>query len=304
MSLITTGSFPKGLVPGVKAAFGAAYKEHTPEYSMIFNKETSDKAYEEYVGVSPFGLAVAKNEGAPITYDTQRQGFITRLTNVTFGLGFRITLEAMEDNNYLPQAAKDAKALAKSFIQAKEEQAGLVLTRAFATYLGGDGVALCVTNHPNKAGGTYSNALATPADLSEAAVEQLVTQVFQATDDRNLKIRLMTEGLVVAPADYWNAVRILDSVLQNNTGNNAVNALKEKGIFPKGVIMNRYFDAGNGAWFITTDADTGLIYQERKALTFGKDNDPDTFNLKFFGHERYAFGWADPRGIYGSAGAA
>jgi hypothetical protein len=116
MGVINTGSFPKGLWPGVKKSFGDAYKEHAPEYSQIFNTETSDKAYEEYVGKSGFGLAVAKPEGTGMTYDTQRQGFVTRLTNVTFGLGFQITMEAFEDNNYLPQAAKDAKALAKSFI--------------------------------------------------------------------------------------------------------------------------------------------------------------------------------------------
>jgi len=304
-NLITTGSIPKGLWPGVKAAFGDTYAEHTPEYDKVFTKVVSDKAYEEYVGTSPFGLAVAKNEGSGLSYDTFRQGFITRMTNTTFALGFQITMEMIEDNKWLPEAPKRAEALAKSFIQTKETQGGLVLTRAFtSTYAGGDGKELCATDHPNKAGGTYSNELTVGADISEASIEQLVVNIMNATDDRGKKILLVPQALVVTPADWFNAQRIVKSVLQNNTGNNAVNVLNMEGVFKKGVVINRYFDAGNGAFFITTDAPEGLIYQERTPLKFGRDNDADTQNVKFFGFERYTFGWGDPRGVYGSVGAA
>lgn len=304
--VINTGSFPKGLWPGVKKAFGDAYSTLPAEYEKIFNTVSSDKAYEEYVSVSPFGTALAKPEGMAVSYDYARQGFVTRLTNVTFGLGFQITMEEKEDNKFLPEAPKRAEALAKSFVQAKEDQGALILTRAFtATYTGADGKSLCASDHPNKAGGTFSNLLSTSADVSEAAVEQLVSQIYSATDDRGKRINISPKALVVGYNDVWDANRIVKSVLQNDTGNNAVNVLKEMGIFPEGVVMNRYFNAGNGAWFILTDiGDTGLIFQERQAMQFGMDNNSDNFNTKFFGYERYTFGWADPRGIYGSAGVA
>lgn len=304
--VINTGSFHKGLWPGVKKAFGDAYGTLPAEYEQIFNTVSSDKAYEEYVSVSPFGTALAKAEGTEISYDYARQGFVTRLTNITFALGFQVTMEEMDDNKFLPEAPKRAQALAKSFIQAKEDQGALILTRAFtSTYSGADGKELCATDHPNKAGGTFSNELTTAADISEAALEQLVAQIYQATDDRGKKINIAPKSLVVAPADVWEANRILKSALQNDTGNNAINALKAMNIFPGGVVMNRFYNAGNGAFFILTDiGDTGLIYQERQGVKFGMDNNSDNFNAKFFGYERYAFGWADPRGIYGSAGAA
>ena len=36
---------------------------------------------------------------------------------------------------------------------------------------------------------------------------------------------------------------------------------------------------------------------------FGMDNDWDTENAKFKARFRCSFGWTDPRGAYGSAGA-
>ena len=303
-SVINTGSFPKGLWPGVKKSFGDEYNMGTPEYSQIFDKMSSDKAYEEYVSKSPFGLAQAKNEGAALVYDTARQGFVTRLTNVTYALGFQITMEEMQDNNWIPEAPKRATDLAKSFKTTKEEVGALILTRAFnSSYTGADGKELCATDHPNKAGGTFSNELATPADLSEAAIEQLLTQVYNAEDDRGKKIYLMAKSLVVDTNDIWDATRIMNSVLQNDTANNALNAMRERGSIPE-IVMNRYYDSGNGSWFVKTDADCGMMYQERSPMTFGQDNDADTFNAKFTGFERYTFGWGDPRGFYGSAGAA
>jgi hypothetical protein len=46
----------------------------------------------------------------------------------------------------------------------------------------------------------------------------------------------------------------------------------------------------------------GLIYQERMAPEPIQDNDFDTRNFKAGIIERYAFGWDNWRGVYGSNG--
>jgi glucan biosynthesis protein len=48
---------------------------------------------------------------------------------------------------------------------------------------------------------------------------------------------------------------------------------------------------------------TGMIFQERQAISFDMDNDFDTMNAKAKSYERYACGWADPRGLWGTPGA-
>ena len=57
------------------------------------------------------------------------------------------------------------------------------------------------------------------------------------------------------------------------------------------------------AWFITTNADAGLTSFKREGYSFTTDNDFDTENAKAKGYERYASGWTDWRGCYGTAGA-
>ena len=160
MALINTGSFGKALWPGINKWYGDAYSEFPVEYDKIFTKNTSRKAWEEDVGTSMFGLAKQKGEGIPVSYDTAQQGFIDRYTHVTYGLGFVITKEMVEDDLYDVIGKKRASALAFSMRQTKEILAANILNLGFTggpTY--GDGKALLVSDHPNVAGGTWSNIL-------------------------------------------------------------------------------------------------------------------------------------------------
>ena len=61
--VITTGNHPKALWPGVAAWWGISYNKHPMEWSQIFDEKTSDKAYEEDVEATGFGLAPEKSEG-------------------------------------------------------------------------------------------------------------------------------------------------------------------------------------------------------------------------------------------------
>src|SRR5260221_2317845 len=62
MAVISTGNFAKFLWPGINAIYGMNYKDWKTEYTEIFDTFKSDKAWEEDVGVSSFGLAIQKGE--------------------------------------------------------------------------------------------------------------------------------------------------------------------------------------------------------------------------------------------------
>lgn len=307
MGIITTSNFAKDLVPGVKTWFGQKYKEYPIEYLQIFEKVNSIRAFEEEVGVTGFGLAAVKTEGDGIAYDDQEQGYISRYTHVTYGLGFIITREMYEDGIAVTVALRRASALAFSIRQTKEMVGANVLNRAFnSAYTmgpGSDGKELIATDHPNKSGGTWSNELATPADLSEAALEQAVIDVGNFKTDRGLTIAIMPQKLIIPTALEFDAFRILESIGQSGTANNDVNALRASKKFPQGVVVNHYLTDAD-AWFIGTNCPDGLKYMERRADAFGTENDFDTENAKFKATFRGSFGWSDPRCIYGSPGAA
>ena len=302
--VITSSSFAKLLWPGLNAIYGKEYQDYPVEWDKLFEKNTSDKAYEEDLGISSFGLAVVKTEGSPISYDTERQGFTSRYNHVVYALGFIITREIYEDDLYGKVGAKKAKALARSLRQTKELVAANIYNRAFtAGYVGGDGVVLCSTAHVNVAGGTFSNKIATDADISEAALEQAVIDISGYRDDRGLLIAAKPDKLVIPYQLQFEAKRILGSDGRVGTDLNDTNVLKDSGIFSQ-VIVNHYLNStGNDDWFILTNVKNGLKYFERRGDQFEMDNDFDTENAKFKATARYSFGWSDPRAIYGSQGA-
>ena len=305
MGIISTSNFAKDLVPGVKTWFGQKYKEYPIEYLDIFEKANSIRAYEEEAGVTGFGLAAIKTEGNGIAYDDQEQGFISRYVHVTYGLGFIITREMYEDGIAVTVALRRANALAFSIRQTKELIGANVLNRAFnSSYTMGtnsDGVELCSELHPNKSGGTWANELDTAADLSESALEQACIDIAGFTTDRGLTIAIMPQQLII-PADLeFDAFRILESIGQSGTANNDTNALRASKKFPKGIAVNHYL-TDTDAWFIKTNCPDGLKYMERRADSFGTENDFDTENAKFKATFRGSFGWSDPRNVFGSPG--
>jgi len=269
----------------------------------LFEKNTSDKAYEEDVGLSSFGLAAVKTEGAPITYDTERQGFTSRYNHVVYALGFIITREIYEDDQYGKVGAQKAKALARSMRQTKEIVGAGVYNNAFAGSgkLGGDGKTMIAADHLNVAGGTFSNRIGTDSDLSEAALEQAVIDIAGFRDDRGLLIAARPEKLVIPYQLQFETKRILGADGRVGTDLNDPNAIKEMGIF-NNVVTNHYL-TDSDAWFILTTVKDGVKYFERRGDQFEMDNDFDTENAKFKATARYAFGWSDPRAIYGSPGA-
>jgi hypothetical protein len=301
MAVISTGNHPKALWPGIKEWWGRSYSEHPEEYVDLFDKETSDKAYEEDVEITGFGLAPVKAQGTSINYDTESQGAVTRYTHVAYALGYVVTYEELRDDLYEVVSKRRAKQLAFSMRQTKENVAANVYNRGFnSAYTGGDAVSLFSASHPTTTG-NQSNLLTTAADLSEAAIEDLTIQVMQAQNNKGLRISLMPQSLHVPVQTFYEANRILKSVLQNDSSNNAINVLKATNVFPKGIKMNHYFTSAT-AWFIRTNAPAGLKMYERDAIMFDQDNDFDTKNAKAACYERYSVGWSDWRAAFGTPG--
>jgi len=302
MAVISTGNHPKALWPGIHAWWGLEYNKHPLEWSMIFDVMTSDKSYEEEVEATGFGLAPVKSEGAAISYDSHTQGATTRYTNVVYGLGFIVTEEEEDDNQYERLARGRTTSLAFSMRTTKEIVHANVLNRGFtAAYAGGDGKELFATDHPT-VNGTQSNELTTAADFSEAALEDLLIQIGNATNTRGHQIALVGQKLIIPVSLQFEATRVLKSTLRSDSADNDINAVRSMGLLPGGVVVNHYLTDAD-AWFVTTNAPRGLQHFKRKALAFAQDSDFDTANKKHKATERYAVGWTDWRGAYGSPGA-
>lgn len=302
--IINTGTHPKLLWPGIHALWGQIYNEHPTEYTDLYDAEDSDRAYEQDVQLTGFGLAPIKGEGGPTSYDSEQQGLITTFVHIAYSLGYIVTHEEIKDNQYAEVSQRRVKANAFSMNQTIENVAAFLYNNAFnSTYFTtADGRPLIDTAHVNVTGGTYSNALATSADLSEAALEDLSIQIMGTQNDRGLLVNINPTSLHVSRQNWFNANRIMKSVLQPNTGTNNINVLKATNAFPGGIKMNHYF-TNPDAWFVRTNAPSGMKMFWRERPSFDQDNDFDTKNAKAASYMRFSVGCSDPRGIFGSNGA-
>ena len=299
---ISRAQLVKELEPGLNALFGLEYRNYADEAAEIFDTESSDRAFEEEVMLSGFGNAAVKPEGQGVSFDDAQETFTARYTNAPIALAFAITEEAIEDNLYDRLASRYTKALARSMANTKQIKGAAVLNNGFnATYAGGDGVALFSTAHPTLAG-TFSNTLATAADLNETSLEQSLIDIAAFTDERGLKIAARGTKLVVPSNLQFTSDRLLNTQGRVGTADNDINAIKNMGMIPQGYTVNHYL-TDTDAWFIKTDVPNGLKHFSRSPIKTTMEGDFDTGNVRYKARERYVFGFSDPRGVFGSPGA-
>jgi phage major head subunit gpT-like protein len=297
---ISRAQLLKELLPGLNGLFGLEYGRYAEEHKEIYETESSDRSFEEEVKLSGFGAAPTKTEGAGIQYDTAQEAYTSRYTHETVALGFAITEEAVEDNLYQSLSARYTKALARGMAYTKQVKAAATLNNAFSSsYLGGDGKALCATDHPLVGGGTNSNKASTGVDLNETSLENAIIQIAAWTDERGLMIAAKGKKLVIPPALQFVAKRLFETQGRVGTADNDINTVKGMGL---SFTVNHWLTDTN-AWFMLTDIPNGLKHFVRAGMKTGMDGDFDTGNVRYKARERYSFGWSDHLAIWGSAGS-
>lgn len=306
-NVMTRGSFPSHMKELITKSYDVDRKTHPNLYKEIFKEIKSNDAYEEYNNHNELGPAQVRYEGANTAYDAARELFRHSVKNVTYSLGIQVTPELIADGKAIPFLQRKAPAFAKAEADVKERLAANILNRAFnSSYTFADGKELCATDHPSDVG-SQSNELSTPADLSEASLEQFTIDIKKSKDHRGLRELIIPKRLVIAPDEMHNAKRILGSDLRVATADNDLNALKAGGYFTEAPIVNPYLTDAD-AYFILTDKNDmpgeGLIYQNRQEVKFSEDTrfDSDVMAMKMV--FRCAFSANNWRAIWGTPGAA
>ena len=291
----------KQLVPGINALFGDSYTQVPKTWDKIFQVMSSERAWEEDVKLGAPGLAADKAEGTSVAYEQWGEEYTVRYQHTTVAKGFIITEEAIEDNLYERGAMRYARAIGRSMAITKEIKGAAILNNAFTAgaYVGGDGKALCATDHPV---GSYTNSNTASVDLSESALDAMYVALSSWVDSGGKLFAARPRQLIVPPALMSTAERLLKTQLRVDTANNDVNFLVTSNMIPKGYIVHQYL-TDQDAWFIRTDVDHSLIHFKRSGVKKRMTEDEDTFNMKVNFSERYSFGFSDPLGVYGSAGA-
>ena len=311
---VVRGMLPKSLVPGVHEFVGMSYGETPEEHAPLYEMLKTNRAWEEEVMLSGMGGAPVKGEGQAVTFDDIQETYTSRYTMETVAIGFAVTKEAFDDDQYSNISRAKAQELGRSMADTKQVKAAATFNRGFNTsYLGGDGKPLFSATHPTSSGTDFDNAYA--VDFSESALEDICVAVNLFTNDRGILISARPKSLHIPAQLEFTANKILKAeysgtstaLIKNAAGSENVGGLLQQpnmvgARFPGGIHINRRFTDPD-AWFVRTSISNGTKMFVREALGGSEEVDFLTDNALFKFRERYGFGWTDPRQWLGSEGA-
>lgn len=277
-------------------------RERPSQFARYVREETSNKAWEDSFEMSGFGPLAKKSELGPTMLDEPIKLGGVRFVHDSFALGFLMSEEMREDEQY-GVSANLAGNLGRSARITAELYGHDVLNNGFsaAKYVGRDGLALFSTVHPLKGtGGTFANTPAVPIDISEAGIEAAIASFDNMVDDRGITTEMQARILLVTPNDRMLAKRLLNSAGMPGTNNNDINPLADEGL----TLMVSNWLTDPDAWFVLAGKeDSPIVFYWRKrpdTKTWDDDNADGTYHkIK----QRHSTGFDDPRGAWGSPGA-
>ena len=305
---INTAQFSEALWPGIEKWFGDSYGDWPSIWDKLVTTYPSDKQFEKYQGITNFGLAAVKSQGADITFQNPFQGFQREIQNVFYALGTTITYEMQRFNQYnvlknLPQK------LAQSIRRTEETVVANQLNNGFSTAvtptLTADGLSLFNTGHILVAatGTTVNNTPTTASDFSQTALEQAYIDISNFLDDQGLPIVVTGQKLIVPTASQHLARKVLETDYEVNTANNTINPVANvRSNTPIELIVSPWL-TDIDSWFIKTSEEDGIVFQEVDPVQLDRDNAFDSKNMKFSAMRGFGVGAVNYLGYYGSPGA-
>jgi len=292
-------TFNKTIAPGLFAFSVDGFKELPEIWRSLCDVKTSKRAYEESAFYSGFGYVPEKPEGTPITYDEMIQGPTQRWTAKTFGLGARITEEAIEDDLY--DVFQDTSSeLGRSARETLNVLVHDIWNNGTATtyHTAGDDLAIFSNIHVALGGGTWSNLLTPGADLSSSSLQAAIDALETTKDGRQKYQGIKAASLVVPTGLAWKAKELLNSGYSPENANNSVNTIKERNLK---LITSPYLSDADG-WGLIADKNPLISFIRRK-VTFAKDGDFNTGDYLQKVTFRFSTEVNNPLGLYWSAGA-
>ncbi len=294
--------FNKLYVPGLFLVATDSFKRFSEDWKQFIMVNSTGKAYEEIAYMSGLGLAAKKPEGTAIAYDARIQGGSKKFVPETWALGLRITEEAIEDDLYSKMQG-GMKELGVSMAETINVEAydGFNSTSKTAA----DGQVIFYASHTKLDGTTYSN-LYTASSLSLDSLQDDIAAYESLTDHRGKHINRIggVQWILANSALEWKLAEIFNSIMNPETSDNAINALKKARPNLK-YFCTPYITDTNARYYIgEKDEARGMVWFNRRLPTFARDGDFDTGDALFKVTARFSgAGAVDPMNIAKNAGA-
>lgn len=291
--MIRQSQFDSVLIPLIQHHFDLGMQSVNPVRDQIFNIQTSSFYQEK--GTTLGGVSVD-------AWDTYSQGggkgelefsqlYTQTYTHVEYPVRFTIQKKLLLNDQY-GQIGKIVERVGMSAANKMEIDAAKLFNNAFATDTWADSQFLCDTDHP-VGGSTHSNRGTTA--LSESALSATRILMMRFPDDKGNLLGVMADELYVPPELEDAALKATRSILNPDTGNNAMNP--QNGRYNV-IVVPRLTDTNN--WFM------GSSQWRRQAVNWYNREDlqlitieDNTTEIVYEAKLHYSWGVDDWRWIYG-----
>lgn len=268
----------------------------TVYWKQMFMEKSTNEAFQDYQEMAGPGLMQPQVEGEALAVDTVQQGYGVRATQNNWGIRLLFSEQVLKFNQY-PKVFDASRRLGDAAILTQEYEAASVFNRAFnSAFATADGLELCSDVHKLVRGGTFANELSTPASLSETAIETMLTAIKKQKGSNGYRTAIMGKKLIIPSDLLFRARRILNSAQQNDTANNAINAIK--GVLD---IADNPFFSSTSNWWIQTDVEPGLLMVFSQKPTIRQTNNDSALVKEWTAFQWFTTAVADVRCLYGSA---
>jgi hypothetical protein len=294
----------RGLMPELLEPNGAALKfiffqefaQIPLRYPDVFNTVSVKTAFIDDIRVAGLGRFVQKPEGTPAAFSDPVQGDRRRTVVLTFALGFRVTMEMREDEQY-GIVAKMPSDLAQA---ARDSQDRLAWAHYNVQFTAADDTAPCGppegdgTRRPlfdtghvpmRNAAATLSNRLNPGVALSTAGMEAALQIFYGQQSEEERYINVTPNALVIHQSNTFVADQLLESEKEVGTAENQINTVSRNRIGVRKVVVPYITDEDSWALFDTTKGP--LDWVNRKSLTGPQmSTDSQSFDSIYISHYR------------------
>lgn len=306
-NMVTRVNIPQLLRPGLYLAF-FDYNLYPDQYKQIYQTVTSEKAQEYVTEMYGPSLGAQVEDGSTSNLPTGSYGqFATTVyTHNYYRMIMRVSQAAIEDNLYVSSIPNQAKMMRDSLQVLKNMNAMYQFnnsTNANSTMA--DGLPFLATNRPTNNGGTYNNTWNIGVALSVSAVEDAETQVKSFINAGSLILDTSIKYLLVPQALKFMAKRILKSAYDPGSSSNSINPVFGDEVVRSGVLVNNFLRNPYAYFFISSiGAQESFKLFQRNPISITRMPETEAMVTSVLIQERYSMGNHNPRGVFGSTGAA
>jgi hypothetical protein len=292
--------FGSSMLPVLEEVFRSRLALHPSRRDQIFKTVKTDRDIYQSTEVHDMPLFQEIPESSDYSYSKPRQGASKTIIPVKYGLGFRISEEAIEDGKF-DFVADAVSKMADSAQESQEISAMNTFNNGFTSETTADGVALFSASHTLPSGSTFRNKLTSDADLSTTSLETMLSDFeTQFVGDSGIIKNMRPKILLVAPQSRRYAMELIGSDLKADTPNNNLNSFQQEGL----MVVSSPHLTDTDAWFLlASKEETGLRIVNRKGIETKSDAKFDNDSVCYKSRYREKVAAIHAYGVFGTTGA-